>query len=69
MSKIKVNEEVQEVTLPLSLTALIQANSATPEMVSVQLNGEFIPQEKFPDTDLREGDEVDILYFMGGGTQ
>jgi thiamine biosynthesis protein ThiS len=38
-------------------------------MVSVQLNGDFIPQEKFPDTDLHEGDEVDILYFMGGGTR
>ncbi|MDR0714451.1 MAG: sulfur carrier protein ThiS [Bacteroidales bacterium] len=69
MSKIKVNEEIQEVTLPLSLTELIRTNSATPEMVSVQLNGDFIPQEKFPSTGLQDGDEVDLLYFMGGGAR
>ncbi|MDR1865803.1 MAG: sulfur carrier protein ThiS [Bacteroidales bacterium] len=67
MAKITLNDEAQEVTLPLSLTELIKANSATPEMVSAQLNGEFVAREQYDAIAIREGDEVDILYFMGGG--
>jgi sulfur carrier protein len=40
-----------------------------PEMVSVQLNGNFVKRENFSATHLKENDEVEFLYFMGGGTQ
>jgi sulfur carrier protein len=36
-------------------------------MVSVQLNGEFVDRQQFAATMFKEGDEVDFLYFMGGG--
>ncbi len=68
MSKIKVNDEEQEVTLPLSLFELIRLNNVLqPDMVSVQINGEFINREDFDNTSINDGDEVDFLYFMGGG--
>lgn len=38
-----------------------------PDMVSVQLNGEFVNKENYERTALRQGDEIDFLYFMGGG--
>lgn len=38
-----------------------------PEMVNVQLNGEFIKKESYGSTHLNEGDEIDFLYFLGGG--
>lgn len=38
-----------------------------PEMVSVQLNGEMVEREAFGAMRLKAGDEVDFLYFMGGG--
>lgn len=38
-----------------------------PDMVSVQLNGEFVKRENYGATVVQEGDEVDFLYFMGGG--
>lgn len=40
-----------------------------PEMVSVQLNGNFVKRENFNATHLKENDEVEFLYFMGGGAQ
>lgn len=68
MGKIKVNDKEQEVTLPISLIELIKLNNvAQPDMVSVQINGEFILREKYEETSLNEGDEIDFLYFMGGG--
>jgi sulfur carrier protein len=38
-----------------------------PDMVSVQLNGDILDREKFESTYVQENDEVEFLYFMGGG--
>jgi len=38
-----------------------------PDMVSVQLNGEFVNKESYANASVKEGDEIDFLYFMGGG--
>jgi sulfur carrier protein len=38
-------------------------------MVSIQLNGNFVVREKYTTTQLKEGDEIDFLYFMGGGSR
>lgn len=68
MAKIIVNEEVQEVSLPLNVTQLIaQNNVEQPEMVSVQVNDEFLDRNEWQKTELKEGDRIDFLYFMGGG--
>lgn len=68
MAKIIVNGEDQEVTLPLTVSELIKANNVfQPEMVSVQVNEEFVEREDFDTLQIKEGDSVDFLYFMGGG--
>ena len=70
MAKIQVNGKDQELVLPLSLIELIKKNDVSqPEMVSVQLNGEFVVSEQLGNTYLKEGDEVEFLYFMGGGSR
>ena len=68
MAKITVNGEAQEVQLPLSLTELIKQNDVQqPEMVSVQLNDDFVDRDEWDRPQIKEGDSVDFLYFMGGG--
>ncbi len=39
-----------------------------PEMVSVELNEEFLDRENFPKTNVKEGDKIEFIYFMGGGS-
>lgn len=46
---------------------LKKINVETPEMVSVQLNGAFIDQKEYDAVLLKNNDEIDFLYFMGGG--
>ena len=68
MAKITVNGEAQEVQLPLSLAELIKNNNVQqPEMVSVQLNDDFVDRNEWDGLQIKEGDVVDFLYFMGGG--
>lgn len=39
----------------------------TPQYVTVSVNEEFIQKADFATRRLMEGDEVEFLYFMGGG--
>ena len=68
MAKIYVNEDVQEVNLPLNVSELIKLLLVeNPEMVSVQVNEEFAEREDWDSIQIKEDDKVDFLYFMGGG--
>ena len=68
MAKIYVNGDVQDVTLPQNVTELIKNLLVeNPEMVSVQVNEEFAERDDWDSIQIKEGDKVDFLYFMGGG--
>ncbi len=56
-------------SLPLNVSELIkQSDVQQPDMVSVQVNEEFAEREDWESIQLKEGDKVDFLYFMGGGS-
>lgn len=67
--KIKVNGKEQEFgNNQIGLIELLQQNKVTrPELVSVQLNGSFVNREGYNTTIVNDNDEVDFLFFMGGG--
>ena len=70
MAKITVNGEAQEVQLPLNLTELIKKNNVLqPDMVSVQVNDDFVDRNEWDALQIKEGDSIDFLYFMGGGAR
>lgn len=67
--ELTINGEVK-VLMESSLTVvqLLSVESVkSPDMVSVQLNGEFVERSRFSETTVKNGDELDFLYFMGGG--
>jgi sulfur carrier protein len=37
------------------------------QYVTVELNGDIIDRPAFETTPVKEGDEIEFLYFMGGG--
>ncbi len=66
--KVKVNGEQLELDKPINLKELlVVAKAEQPEYVTVQLNGEFVDHQGFETTFVNDGDEVEFLYFMGGG--
>lgn len=65
---ITVAGEKKEYKENLTLKELIEAeNVETPEYVTVSINEEFVPSEEKETKVLKEGDNVEFLYFMGGG--
>jgi len=67
--QIKVNGKEQSIQKnEISISELLKINKVEQiEMVSVQLNGKFIDKNDFEKIALKENDELDYLYFMGGG--
>ncbi len=62
------NNEFKEVEVNLSkLLELRKVES--PEMVAIQLNGEFIEMNNYSSTYLKSGDDIEFLFFMGGGSK
>ncbi len=53
----------------ISVTDLLNIkNVKSPEMVSVELNGSILNRENFTSTYIKNGDIIEFLYFMGGGS-
>ncbi|HAE52716.1 MAG TPA: thiamine biosynthesis protein ThiS [Ruminococcus sp.] len=46
---------------------IVDEKVETPEYVTVTVNDEFIENTQFEETVLNEGDNIEFLYFMGGG--
>lgn len=52
----------------LTVAQLVEAeNVETPQYETVSVNDEFVKNGTFEETVLKDGDEVEFLYFMGGG--
>ena len=51
-----------------TIAAILKENNVeNPAMVSVQLNGSFVEPQHYETTSITSGDEIEFLYFMGGG--
>ena len=54
----------------LSVARLLEIRKVeSPDMVTVELNGSFLDRKNFATTMVRDGDQVEFLYFMGGGSR
>jgi sulfur carrier protein len=66
--KLVVNGNDIEVSDGINVSQLlIERKVKMPDMVSVELNETVLQRAEFETTRLREGDRVELLYFMGGG--
>ena len=64
--RVKINgkaEDIQEKTI----IDILKTKNVEPRMVAVEVNSELIERENYETTFLKDGDEIEFLYFMGGG--
>ncbi|MGN0503169.1 MAG: sulfur carrier protein ThiS [Ruminococcus sp.] len=58
----------KEVKDGLTVAQLIaDENVETPQYVTVSVNDDFVDSSAFESTVLKENDNIEFLYFMGGG--
>jgi sulfur carrier protein len=68
--KLLINGNSEEVSGVLTITELLaEKKVADPDMVTVELNGTILQRQDFVSIKIKEGDVVEFLYFMGGGSE
>uniref|UniRef100_A0A7C5Z5A4 Sulfur carrier protein ThiS n=1 Tax=Caldicellulosiruptor owensensis TaxID=55205 RepID=A0A7C5Z5A4_9FIRM len=66
--KIKANGNEVQIEREMTIFEMLDVlNVSMKEYVTVQLNGQIIPRSEYDKVIVKEGDEVEFLYFMGGG--
>ena len=63
---VTVNGETRDLPAGETIRALVSRYNLTPDKVAVELNRRLVRSEKY-DTPLKQGDEVEIVTFVGGG--
>ncbi len=63
---VKVNGDSREVPDGETLRALVERYNLKPEKVAIELNRRLARAERY-DLPLKDGDEVEIVTFVGGG--
>lgn len=66
---IQINGESREFNAPLTLSALVETLGLKSDRVAVELNRSIVAREQWRETDLREGDRLEMVQFVGGGSR
>jgi thiamine biosynthesis protein ThiS len=71
--KLLINGESQEfsgfASGILTLAALVESLRMKPDRVAVELNREIAPRDRWPEIALKDGDQLEIVHFVGGGSE
>ncbi len=68
---LHINGEERDVSsdaLSFTLAALIETLGMKSDRVAVELNRDIVVRERWADTPLHEGDRLEIVHFVGGGS-
>jgi thiamine biosynthesis protein ThiS len=67
--RVQVNGEIREVPEKITLAELVSELSLAPERLAIELNREVVRRAAWPETEMREGDTIEIVHFVGGGSK
>lgn len=65
--RIVLNGEPRELPAPESVAALLGRLGLDARVVAVELDRVVVKRARYTETDVREGAEVEIVAFVGGG--
>jgi sulfur carrier protein len=65
--QITMNGEQKNCPESVSLAQLIEQLGMKGDRVAVELNREIVPRAQWSDTELHDGDRLEIVHFVGGG--
>ncbi|TLY23041.1 MAG: sulfur carrier protein ThiS [Nitrospirae bacterium] len=64
--QVTINGKTEEVSGSTVLD-LLKAKDVSPQMVAVELNSKMLDRDKLGSTVVKDGDAIELLFYMGGG--
>jgi thiamine biosynthesis protein ThiS len=62
------NRTFPGLSAPAALSGLIDELALKGDRIAVELNGEIAPRTQWPSLTVADGDKLEIVHFVGGGT-
>lgn len=66
---VQINGESRDVAAFITLAELVKHLNLTPERLAIELNQRVVRRADWQQTTISEGDRVEIVHFVGGGTE
>jgi len=66
--RLQINGEQRDFPDGLSVAALVAQLGMKPDRVAVELNLEIVPRANWAATVLKDGDKLELVHFVGGGS-
>ena len=67
--KIKLNGKENEIQSGMTVSDLLLKWKIRPELVTVEVNEHILQKLDYEATELKGGDNVEFVFYMGGGSQ
>lgn len=64
---LQVNGETQTVESSLTLPKFLESLGMNPRLVAVEYNGEILHRQFWDETEVKNGDRLEIVTIVGGG--
>ena len=65
--QVTINGERETLAAEMSVAELLADRRIEPRRVAVEINEDIVPRKTFADTLVRDGDQIEIVTFVGGG--
>jgi sulfur carrier protein len=65
--QVVVNGESREITEQSTVKQLLDQLGLTGQLVAVERNHAIVPRAQHAETQLSDGDEIEVVHFVGGG--
>ena len=67
VAKIQLNGDPYEINTDTNLNELLNKLKIQKNKVAIEVNGEIVEKDKYPNLILNKNDKVEIVHFIGGG--
>ena len=67
VAKIQLNGGSYEINNGTNLNELLNKLKIQKNKVAIEVNGEIVEKNKYPNLVLNKGDKVEVVKFIGGG--
>ncbi|OLB66328.1 MAG: thiamine biosynthesis protein ThiS [Nitrospirae bacterium 13_2_20CM_2_61_4] len=64
--RVTINGKTEEVS-GSSVLEVLKAKDVSPQMVAVELNSKMLERDELGITVVKDGDAIELLFYMGGG--
>ena len=67
--RVRVNGEMEELNQSFTVLELLSQFQIKSDSVVLELNRQILEKGRYSSTYLRDGDSLEIVHFVGGGTR